>query len=176
MTKDGQEVAVKVQFADLSDRFDADIKTLTVLLDLVTFIHPSFSFGWALNDLRGSLLEELDFVHEGKNAEKCMEQLKDINGFYVPKVRWDLTNKRVLTTEFIKGCKVNDLEAIKNMGLKPADVMTTVLEAFGRQIFCTGFLHADPHPANLLVRKKQNGSHEVVVCGSSFSVSLLLPF
>ena len=57
------------------------------------------------------------------------------------------------------------------MGLKPADVMTTVLEAFGRQIFCTGFLHSDPHPANLLVRKMANGAHQVVVSFHfSFSV------
>lgn len=47
-TKDQQEVAVKVQYADLTDRFPADIKTLTLLLNLVTFIHPTFSFGWVL--------------------------------------------------------------------------------------------------------------------------------
>lgn len=156
---------MKVQFADLSDRFDADIRTLTTLLHVVTWFHPSFSFGWVLEDLRGSLLDELDFVNEAKNAEKTAVELHDVKGLYIPKVHWSLTNKRVLTTEFIRGCKADDLLEIKRMGLRPADVMTSVLECFGRQIFCTGFLHSDPHPANFIVRKV-NGEAQVVVWSS----------
>jgi len=51
ITKDNEEVAVKVQFADLSHRFDSDLTTLTALLHLVKLIHPDFSFAWVLEVL-----------------------------------------------------------------------------------------------------------------------------
>lgn len=54
----------------------------------------------------------------------------------------------MLTTEFIHGAKVNDLEAIKQLGLSLSDLDRKLFIAFSEQIFHTGFIHADPHPGN----------------------------
>lgn len=56
-------------------------------------IHPNFNFGWVLADLKSSLEQELDFVNEGKNSERCAADLKKFKYIYVPKVFWDLTSK-----------------------------------------------------------------------------------
>jgi aarF domain-containing kinase len=47
--------------------------------------------------------------------------------------------------EFINGVKINDIEAIKKMGLSISDVAKTMIQIFSRQIFCYGFVHCDPH-------------------------------
>ncbi|KAJ8966574.1 hypothetical protein NQ314_003469 [Rhamnusium bicolor] len=162
VTKDGESVAVKVQYIDLQTRLKSDISTIKSLLKVAAFMHPNFNFAWILDNLASSLRQELDFVNEGLNSERCARDLQHLKYIYVPKVFWDYSSSRVLVTEFIDGYKINAVDKLKKNGYSLSDINNKLFEAFGHQIFQTGFVHADPHPGNVLVRR-QNGTTQLVL-------------
>ncbi|XP_026578789.1 uncharacterized aarF domain-containing protein kinase 5 [Pseudonaja textilis] len=121
---------------------------------------PAFS---SFQDLKGTLAQELDFEIEGHNGERCAQELKHFRFVVVPRVHWDKSSKRVLTADFYEACKINDLEGLRRQGLSPKDPAEKLIKMFAEQIFFTGFIHADPHPGNVLVQKGPDGKAQLVL-------------
>jgi aarF domain-containing kinase len=55
--------------------------------------------------------------------------------------------------------KVSNISEIVAQGMKPAEVAELMLKTFGVMMFEHGFVHADPHPGNLLVRRNPHESY-----------------
>ena len=155
LKESGEEVAVKLQYSRLDGQVKHDVATIEMLARFVGFWFPGFSYTWIIPEFKDNMVLELDFVQEAKNARRLARMFAHKSDVYVPKVKWEFTTKRVLTMEFIDGYKVNNVEAMEQDGIHPLDVARTVSTVFGDMIHVHGFVHCDPHPGNLFIRKKR---------------------
>lgn len=151
----GEEVAVKVQRPHLAEIISFDISVLHKLVRLVNRYFPQANENadWEgmLHEFSETVLEEMDYVQEGRNADRFRENFKDWRAIHVPRIHWSHTNRHVLTMEFIRGTKVVDLEALKARRISPVKVNRLLVRTYLKQLLEDGFFHADPHPGNLLV-------------------------
>ncbi|XP_075583564.1 LOW QUALITY PROTEIN: putative aarF domain-containing protein kinase 5 [Pelecanus crispus] len=80
--------------------------------------------------------------------------------------------QRVLTADFCEGCKITNVEGIREQGLRLQDAAEKLVRVFAEQIFHTGFIHADPHPGNVLVRRGPDGKAQLVLLDHGLYESL----
>nr|XP_031309989.1 uncharacterized aarF domain-containing protein kinase 1 isoform X2 [Camelus dromedarius] len=122
---DGQTVAVKVQHPKVQAQSSKDILLMEVLVLAVKQLFPEFEFMWLVDEAKKNLPLELDFLNEGRNAEKVAQMLKHF--------------------DFLK--------ISRHLG-----------KMYSEMIFVNGFVHCDPHPGNVLVRKcPGTGKAEIVL-------------
>jgi len=151
----GQEVAVKVQRPDLESTISFDVAILFRLVKLTNRFFPKANENadWEgmLREFHNTIFEEMDYVKEGRNADRFRYNFRTWRAIRVPKIYWSHTNTRVLTLDFIRGTKVVDLEGLRANRISPVKVNRLLIRTYLKQLLEDGFFHADPHPGNLLV-------------------------
>ncbi|HEY5402536.1 MAG TPA: AarF/ABC1/UbiB kinase family protein [Pyrinomonadaceae bacterium] len=151
----GEEVAVKVQRPNLIERISVDVAILYRLVKLTNRFLPSANENadWEgmLHEFYSTIFEELDYVKEGRNADRFRYNFRTWRAVHVPKIYWSHTSTRVLTLDFIRGTKVVDLEGLRARRISPVKVNRLLIRTYLKQLLDDGFFHADPHPGNLLL-------------------------
>jgi len=150
--KTGEEVAVKVQRPDLKERITIDLYILRRLAGWAkkTFKRVRSDLVGILDELGDRIFEEMDYIHEGENAERFFQLYGHMKDIYVPKIYWEYTNRRVLTMEWINGIKLTQTPEINARGINARYLIEVGVQCSLRQLLEHGFFHADPHPGNLL--------------------------
>ena len=154
MTSAGEEVAVKVQRPGLRRQFDVDLATMRFITGAICVAFPSFDFSFLVPEFRDRLSRELDFTWEGRSCERTGRALADDARMVTPKIHWSLTTGRVLTMEYVRGVKVDDGPGLRAAGIDPAAAASALADTFARMLACHGFVHGDPHPGNMLIRRQ----------------------
>ncbi|CAL8287669.1 unnamed protein product, partial [Gadus morhua 'NCC'] len=149
---DGRIVAVKVQHPKVQSQSSKDILVMEVLVRAVHWLFPDFAFMWLVEEAKKNMPLELDFLNEGRNAEKVAKMLAHFSFLKVPQIHWDLSTKRILTMEFAEGGQVNDRDYMRRHGINVNKISEDLGKMYSEMIFVHGFVHCDPHPGNVLVR------------------------
>jgi predicted unusual protein kinase regulating ubiquinone biosynthesis (AarF/ABC1/UbiB family) len=149
---DGRDCAVKVQYPGIESIVDIDLGNLSFFIGVLNRLDRSMDYRFVAEEMRRNIPLELDFINEGRNAERVARDFANVEDIVVPKIYWDYTSRRVLTMEYIEGVKITDYEGLRRLGIDTSDVAKILVFAFAEMIVNHGFFHADPHPGNLLVQ------------------------
>jgi predicted unusual protein kinase regulating ubiquinone biosynthesis (AarF/ABC1/UbiB family) len=153
---DGQEVAVKVLRPKVEALIALDLDISFRILFVLNVLFPNHhirALTVVFREFERRITEELDLRQEAENTEHFRRLFAEDERVTAPRVFEELTRQRVLVTEFVHGEKVDRLQAaFAADALSFATMMQTLTEVYLRMMMVDGFLHADPHPGNILVQ------------------------
>ena len=169
--RDGSPVAVKLQHRELSRIAAADLAVMDGLFLGFHWAYPDTQYmraSWP--EWRATLLRELDFHKEAEKGARVAAQFAGNARIHIPALLPRASSQRVLTMEFIQGHTVRELLEAAPGGLTEAQraerraIGHAASVFFAEQTLLHGFVHMDPHPANLMVRRRpEDGAWQLVV-------------
>jgi predicted unusual protein kinase regulating ubiquinone biosynthesis (AarF/ABC1/UbiB family) len=153
---EGEEVAVKVLRPGVEEAVALDLEiSFRVLfwLNVLFRNHHVRALTNLVREFSVRVREEMNFRHEAENMEVFRSFFSDDRRVRVPRVLDQLTRRRVLVMEYCSGTKIDRLQERFDSGdLEFNEVMETLTGLYLQTMMVDGFLHADPHPGNLLVQ------------------------
>nr|WP_240974808.1 AarF/ABC1/UbiB kinase family protein [Arthrobacter sp. SF27] len=152
--EDGTPVVVKVRRPGVVARIQEDLEILQNLAAQATRrwdAAADYNLTGIAGEFARTLRAELDYLQEGRNAERFAENFARDPGLHIPRVFWHTTTSRVLTLERVSGLKVDDLDGLDRAGIDRRALANRAVGAIAKMIFEDGFFHADPHPGNLFI-------------------------
>jgi predicted unusual protein kinase regulating ubiquinone biosynthesis (AarF/ABC1/UbiB family) len=154
----GRDVAVKVLRPGVEEVVALDLDISFRLLFWLNILFPTHQIRALTNVVREfsvRVREEMDFRQEAENIALFHRFFPDEGDVRIPEVLRDLTRRRVLVMEYCTGTKVDRLhERFRRGELDFNQVMETLTGLYLRMMMEDGFLHADPHPGNILVAEE----------------------
>lgn len=161
-SKNGMKLAVKVQRPGIRELFSSDLsilRSIVWVLELLVSNIEGLRCDWnEIFDIYVKMMyREIDYKIEALHAIRFKNDYQKYNWIKVPKVYMNLTNSKVLTMEFVPGVKIDNVEAIDQLGVNRSVLARRLADSYLIQLCRNGFFHCDPHPGNLACDAEEGG-------------------
>ncbi|BAZ43501.1 ABC-1 domain-containing protein [Chondrocystis sp. NIES-4102] len=153
----GEEVVIKVQRPGLYKLFNLDFEILHRLVRWLNRLIKDlrkFNLEAIYREFFELLYLEIDYIHEGKNADRFRSNFKNYQRVAVPKIYWQYTTSKILTLEYLPGIKIDDRLALEASKIDTQEVIQLGITCYLKQLLEDGFFQSDPHPGNMAVSQR----------------------
>ena len=148
---DGQEVVVKVQYPGVEQALENDLANAAVLVRGFALAGQSLDGRVYYDELRSSLLRELDYVQEAAQVDAYRAAAERYPELVVPDVVTARSSKRVLCLTRLHGQPLLDFMDSDATGAERRRVARLLILAIWGPFYAARLVHADPHPGNFFV-------------------------
>lgn len=148
ITRDGEKVAVKIQYPAIRSAIESDFKLLrsATLAGKLT----GFALAPAVDELERGILEEADYLIEAGNLELFRKELSGLSYLTIPRVHRRLTTDRVLTMSYLEGEPLGEFLKRKPSATVRDLIGARLIEMYHTSVHRVKAIHADHHPGNYL--------------------------
>ncbi len=154
LAETGEDVAVKVLRPRIEQAFRQDVDAFYFAARMIEVLSPGsrrLRPMDVIEHFEGVVNGELDLRLETAAAAEFEANAEGDEGFHVPKVKWALSSRRVMTLEWVEGLPLGDVAAIEAAGHDRTRLGEKVLTTFLSHALRDGYFHADMHQGNLKV-------------------------
>jgi len=151
---DRTHVVVKAQRPGIERVIETD---LAIILDLARLAQERLSWtrpydpAGLAEEFGHALRFELDYIREGRNADRFRQNFSEEDFMYVPEIFWEHTTRRVLIQERIQGIKIDNIEAMDAADYDREQIAMNAARFVIKEVLQDGYFHADPHPGNMVI-------------------------
>ena len=153
--KNGNKVAIKILRPNIEKTLFRDFKLFYGICNILEIFSANckrFSLKEIISTFAHSSLDEIDLRLEASNSEQLSENFINYELFDTPKIYWECTTEKILTSEFIEGVRIDKISDLKKK-LNIEKFTKVASEIFFYQSFRDGFFHGDLHPGNIFINE-----------------------
>ncbi len=153
VTKDGREVAVKVQYPDIAQALKSDLDNLGTMVGVFATSTRMVQGKAYYAELRESMMDELDYRQEAARALQFEAAAKTLPDLKVPHCLEALTGEKVLTLELLHGPTLKEFlhDVGRHSNAEKFRVSRLITRAIWGPLLVSGVIHCDPHPGNFML-------------------------
>lgn len=154
LADNGEAVAVKILRPGIERAFRKDIDAFYFAARAIEVLSPAsrrLRPMDVITHFEGIVMGELDLRLESSAASEFAANTESDTGFAVPRVRWHLSGRRVMTLDWAEGTNIGDNDALDAAGHDRSAIASRVLQMFLNHALRDGYFHGDMHQGNLKV-------------------------
>ena len=149
-TKEGKDLAVKIQYPGVADSIGSDLAIVKPFAIKMFNLQGKDSEKY-FKEVENKLMEETDYNLELRQGEEMAKACSHIDNLRFPKYYEALSSEKIITMDWMHGIHLSEFSA-KNTDRELGDKLGQTLWNFYMfQIHKMKQVHADPHPGNFLV-------------------------
>ena len=155
--KNGEEVVIKVLRPNIEKNVKKNLRLLKAAARIFSYLYKDsyrLKPNEVIRDYETTILKELDLKLEASNTNLTRKNFLNSKELYIPEVYWNLTTSNVMVLERIDGIPCTDIKQIEDHGIDKKKLAENGVMIFLNQVFRDNFFHADMHPGNIFVSKK----------------------
>ncbi|TAI46618.1 ABC1 kinase family protein [Flagellimonas allohymeniacidonis] len=153
-TKDGKQLAVKIQYPGVAESISSDLALVKPIAIRMFNLKGKDSEKY-FKEVENKLVEETNYVLELEQSREITEACEQIPEIEFPKYYEDLSSERILTMDWMKGKHLGEFTKT-DFNIELGNRLGQSLWNFYMfQIHKLRKVHADPHPGNFLISPKE---------------------
>jgi predicted unusual protein kinase regulating ubiquinone biosynthesis (AarF/ABC1/UbiB family) len=154
VTRDGRELALKIQYPGVAKSIDSDVDNMAMFLRMARILPIEMDISGIIAEVKRQLREEADYRIEAGHLNTYRRLVRAETDFVVPRVHDDLTTRRILAMDFVEGAPLESL-AQPGVPQKERDRCGTLLQGLlFRELFEFRTMQTDPNFANYLYQSE----------------------